>query len=296
MAAECELPAPLNSELVVESTASSDCAPASATGVSQKELPAAEPTASLPEQAQAASVANEELPQASASKANATNASPADSAEPVAPAAARRQRALQRQRRQVSEPPRKRTWWTTHAPAIAIGFLVALVLTIYVGRSNRAVHAHDSQASMELPELEIDRGNGSDLVSRTVSEPKMSSVDAPKEAMSAPDEVKPTVKSPPLLSAKPKVIIPDEPKATIANEVAAAESPRTTAKPGDNPSDITNPYISAQAAENIPAAAQLPSESAADYPSMEAAVYRPGGRMREARAPAYPQTSTPHLR
>jgi hypothetical protein len=303
VAAEREPPAELNHEQVVESTASSDVAAVSEATVRQTELPAIEPTVSLPAEAQPAAVVDQEpvvdqeLPQAVSSKADVTNALPADSAEPVAPAAARRQRALERQRRLVAEPPRPRTWWTTHLPVIAIGFLVALVLTIYAGRRNRAVHANDTQASMELPELNIDTGNSSDSVSPSMSEPEMVVADQPNEAASAIVEVKPTVKSPPLLSAKPKVTIPDEPKAATPNAVAAMESPRTTAKPSGNQSDIANPYVSARATEGVPAAAEMSPESAADYPSTEAAVYRPGGRMpQEARAPTYPQTSTPHLR
>lgn len=232
-------------------------------------------------------VANEEPIAVVPHKVDLTDASPADAAEPVAPAAARRQRALERQRRQTAEPP-PRTWWTTHAPVIAIGFLVALVLTICLGRINRARHASDDQASMELPELEIDTGDGNASLSPGMSEPGTLAVDPPKEATTAAVEVKPAVKSPPLLSAKPK--------ATVPNEPALVENPRITAKPS-NESEITNPYVSAPAVESVRAAAELSSEAAADYPSTEAAVYRPGGRVpREARVPNYPQTSTPHLR
>lgn len=300
-------PAPMESELpqVGEPEQPMDTVASSAGSVTDIQAPdthtatASEPTASLPPDTQpeetadpsalanTVAVANEEPTATVPHKLDVTDASPADSAEPFTPATARRQRALGRQRRQVADPPRQRTWWTTHLPVIAVGFLIALVLTIYVGRANRASHSADSQASMELPELEIDTGDGSDSFSPGVSEPQMLAVDPPKEATSDAIEVKPSVKSPPLLSARPK--------AAVANEPALVENPRTTAKPS-NESEITNPYVTAPA-ESVRAAAELSLEPATDYPSTEPAVYRPGGRApREARVPNYPQTSTPHLR
>jgi hypothetical protein len=310
--ARSEPPTTLVQTPEIETAASCDIANVDAAAADvRSEPPAGEAAATLPENSQPDAAVHDEpaanagaadtllvdlpapadppAPVASARKADVTNASPPATAAPVAPAVARRQRALERQRRQVAEPARQRTWWTTHAPVIAIGFLAALVLTIAVGRLNRARPSSDHQAEMELPELEIDIGTGSDSLSPSVSEPEMLAVDPPAEATVAADDVKPAVKSPPLLSAKPKAAVPDE--------VVSLESPRTAAKPGSDESHIANPYVSTSVAESVPAAAELASEPMNDYPSTEPAVYRPGGRVpREARAPNYPQTSTPHLR
>jgi hypothetical protein len=201
---------------------------------------------------------------------------------------------LERQRRQVAEPPRQRSWWTTHLPIIAIGFLVALVLTIYVGRRNRAQDTDAPQAAADLPEIEIDTGDGRDSLSPPSSMPGALSVDTPGDAVPAELDVSPKSKSPPLLSAKPKV---QETRPASREETPEQEPVRTAARMSNNGADITNHFVTSPGADSAPAAAELSAEAAASYPSTEPAVYRPGGRVpREARVPNYPETSTPHLR
>jgi hypothetical protein len=77
------------------------------------------------------------------------------------PAALRRQRALERQRR-VEEETTPRSWWTSHAPMIAGGFLAALVLTVLIARSNREPPTPEHIAELEanLPVLDIESGAG----------------------------------------------------------------------------------------------------------------------------------------
>lgn len=236
----------------------------------------------------------ENVPQVAAAKADVRDASPADAAEPVTPAAARRQRALERQRRQAAEPPQQRSWWTTHLPIIGIGFVVALILTIYVGRRNRVPSADDSHAAVEVPELEIDTGEGHDSLLTDSSEPGMFAVNKRDEGPRAELEVSPKPKSPPLLSAKPQVTETEPPH---RNDVPEAEPIRTAARSNTSGADITNHFVTSPGADSAPAAAELTADAAANYPSTEPAVYRPGGRApREARVPNYPETSTPHLR
>jgi hypothetical protein len=258
-------------------------APAAVSPIEPQVEPTAPETAveSSP-QVNLAAAAEENRPQAAGTAAaDVTDASPADSAEPVTPAAARRQRALERQRRQAAEPPRPRTWWTTHLPVIAVCFVIALIATIYVGRRNRASARVDSQTAMEIPELDIDFGDPADALSPASPEPAMIAVGEPAPALS---------KSPPLLSAKPKVELPEEKPLPV-------EASLPEPKPSANRGEITNEFVSSAAAEGTPAAAELTTDGVPDYPNTEPAVYRPGGRVpREARVPEYPQTSTPTLR
>lgn len=224
--------------------------------------------------------------------ADLTNAAPADVPEPVSPAAARRQRALERQRRQVVAPPQQRTWWTSHFPVIAIGFLIALVLTITAARYSRAVQRANEQAASdpEVPTLDIDIGGTSDADSFPQPEPAMLAAGEADSATSPAADPAPASKSPPLLSVKPK--------SPGTEATADAEAARTAARPvgGAEPAD-EDQFVSATSAEATPTAAESTANAAADYPSTEPAAYRPGGRVpREARVPTYPQTSTPNLR
>jgi len=199
-------------------------------------------------------------------------ASKAESAEPVSPMVARRQRALERQRRQAVEEPKPRTWWTSHLPVIAIGFLLALVLTIYLGR--RTAHARPQQAASdpEARELDIDLGEPSES----------SSLDVPELAVeTSVPESKPSSKSPPLLSAKPSV--PNQP----ASKPAEGRAPASSA---EDVKPVSSEVPPAAATESAAA-----TEPVDDYPTTDPAAYRPGGRVpRTART--YPQTSTPRLR
>ena len=280
-------------------SAPSDDAPASAV-IENAATPHSEATANAVAEPSTTSVASgavaredQQASEAVSSQADVTNASPAETAEPVTPAAARRQRALERQRRQTVEPPRLRNWWTSHLPVIAIGFLVALVLTIYVGRRNRVQNADNGQAAAELPELEIDLGQGHDSLSPGSPEPGMLTIDKTDEATPTGLEISPKTKSPPLLSAKPKLTETEPPQ---REETTASEPTRTAARPGNN-GDITNPFVTSPGTESGAAAAAMSADANVDYPSTERAAYRPGGRVpREARIPNYPETSTPHLR
>jgi hypothetical protein len=276
-------------EPVVNVSAADEPASAQAAPAAIESAPAAA------EHIEATPTANEAPPQVAVATSDVTNASPADSAHPVTPAAARRQRALERQRRQTVDPPRqKRSWWTTHVPIIAIGFVLALVLTIYAGRRNRVENEVDSQVAAGLPEIEIDTGDGHDSLLRDFPEPAALTVDKPGQALLPNDTPQPETKSPPLLSAKPKPVAADS---HVPDDRPAGGTARTAAKPGSSGSEITNHFVDSPGGENTPAAAQLTADAAAEYPSTEPVVYRPGGRVpREARVPNYPETSTPHLR
>lgn len=190
--------------------------------------------------------------------------------EPVSPMVARRQRALERQRRQAEQmPSAPRSWWTSHLPVIAVGFLLALVFTIFIARQNRNVGRQEQAASdPEVRTLDIDIG-----------EPSDSSMLPELAVETNVPEAKPVSKSPPLLSAKPKLL--DEPTSFSTEKVtpAAAEDALPTAS---------------EAA--APVAAEAPvAEASEDYPSTDPTAYRPGGRVPKT-ARTYPQTSTPHLR
>jgi hypothetical protein len=212
--------------------------------------------------------------------------------EPVSPAAARRQRALERQRRHSVESPPARTWWSSHFPFIAAGFVAALLLTITLARYHRATLRESAQASTdpEMPQLDIDVGNAGD--SSLTGPHELAAFAAEDDASSAEPthEAKSVSKSPPLLTAKPKLANRDE--------EMASQSPQTTAKPvsGEEPAS-TEQYISTTATETNAPTAEMARESAVAYPATERTDYRPGGRVpREAQRSNYPQTSTPHLR
>jgi hypothetical protein len=188
---------------------------------------------------------------------------------------ARRQRALERQRRQAAETPTPRTWWTSHLPVIAVGFLLALVLTIFIARQNRnAGRPEQAATDPEARTLDIDMGEFD--VSPEPSAPELA-------ADTNPPESKPAAKSPPLLSAKPKLL--DEsanpPAETPAETVAPPSEVQTISADSASPAHLGEPRAT--------------EETTADYPSTDPTVHRPGGRVpRTART--YPQTSTPHLR
>jgi len=216
------------------------------------------------------------------------------SQEPASPAAARRQRALERQRRAESAPV-KSSWWKSHAPVIAVGFLVALALTLYLARSNRqGPGPTDTASDSEIPELNIDMGGPSLDPPSTEG----SSLGTPERIATAPaspmDDVASdagsTSKSPSLLSAKPAVPAGDndetkgssnEPASELATEYTGLSSPATPALDLGKPTTAANDDL--------------------NYPSTDPASYRPGGRVpRVARspepAPNYPTTSAPNWR
>lgn len=212
----------------------------------------------------------------------------ASSTESVTPAAQRRQRALERQRRlEVEATPR--SWWTSHAPVIAVGFLVALVVTVVMARGNREQPTSVEQARMDppTPELEIEMGGPSIEVS---SAPGTSFTAPPALIGAAPTTpadtapTKPSPKLPELLSASPKApelqqnASPGAPLPTLPEERVAAKAP---------------------VSEPVTPSAVRTSEftgDAAAYPSTDAKGFGlnvPATPASEAES-AYPSTSTPN--
>jgi hypothetical protein len=171
----------------------------------------------------------------------------------------RRHKARERQRRLQAETP-QRSWWTSHAPLIALGFCAALVLTIYLARSNRHAQRLADQAAWEpeVPELNIEGPPSAEFDAKEA--PAIPSVAAANVAPEAP----PTTldRSPPLLAAKPQV------------------------QPAPAPEESVAPTEEAEV-------------SAAEYPATDPTAHRPGGRIpRTARssepAPNYPSTTAPN--
>jgi hypothetical protein len=189
-------------------------------------------------------------------------------------------------------------------PVIAIGFVLALTVTVFMARRNRAYHVDRDQASSEVdvPLLDIDTGGPSDLpaVAETrPSEPAMLADQAGPAARPVTDTA-PLGKSPPLLSAKPKTPGSDSPELELHRPTEANE-PRTAAKPVERehplvpegqPVSGTSPLNEAG-----PGSADSAGEASPQYPSTDPSALRPGGRVpKAASVPNYPQTSTPYLR
>jgi hypothetical protein len=225
------------------------------------------------------------------------NALPAEVPEPVSPAAARRQRALERQRLQMEQVEPKRSWWRSHLPGIAAGFLVALSLTIYLGLKNRSKQVV-ATPDPEVPTLDIADGSAT------------GATESPAEPAMLPDSPaaiaveKPSGKSPLLLSAKPSIApagdrVTSASADTESNSAPSDDMPVPTSSP--SASHIKNPYVEATGL-NAPITPPAQDDSATaqpaiEYPTTEPAVYRPGGRVpKTARVPNYPRTSTPYLR
>ena len=224
----------------------------------------------------------------------APNATSVAQTDGISPAAARRQRAQERARRQpVARAAPPRTWRSSHLPVIAVGFLVALIITVYIARSNRETRSAQASPEVDVPLLDIDMGNSSD--SPSASNPAPAMFAAEPSAVSTP-EFKSLSKSPPLLSAT-------SPPVDRANDAGSAET-HAAAKPVDaeERAGVANEHFNerstSESTGNEPASStttELAVES--DYPSTPATVHRPGGRVpRTARTLTYPQTSTPHLR
>jgi hypothetical protein len=240
-----------------------------------------------------------------ASAEPAADASPASAPEPISPAAARRQRALERQRRQLEQSEQREptpSWWRTHVPRIAAGFLIALSLTIYAGLKNRGRQAA-AVPDPEVPTLDIAEGSPSES---PVVEPGRLADSSDAPAVIAQD--KPTGKSPLLLSAKPSInpaadrliSAPETAPETIEAEEETMPSESVPSATPASSSDIKNPYVEAgglNAPANVPGHDDSAAAPAVEYPSTEPAVYRPGGRVpKTSRVPNYPRTSTPYLR
>lgn len=214
--------------------------------------------------------------------------------EDVSPAAARRQRALERARKQTAPAAAPRTWRSSHLPVIAVGFLLALIITVYIARSNRDTRSAQASPEVDIPMLDIDMGNSTDSPAASNSSPAMLAAEPSQPAAGTP-ELKPLSKSPPLLSATAP--------ADRANPTSSADA-HATAKPvnADERVGMTNEHFNARSTSeavshesNPSTASELATE--ADYPSTPPDVHRPGGRVpRTARTLTYPQTSTPNLR
>jgi hypothetical protein len=262
---------PETEAVTVAESATNEVAPLAAPSVASESSP--EPVKALATQAEAVV---EKLSQ----KETATQ--PSDESF-VTRAAARRQRALERQRRQppTTVPTTNSAWWTTHVPVIAVGFIVALLVTIYFARSHKHTTDRAPEVAGDVPTLEIDTGD----VATATPGPRELTVasDATPSKLVEPPAAK---KSPPLLTAKP---IGPAVDSQTRHEVAT-----------ENGDEFQSERSAAAATVALAQKAAEAADTGDEYPATDPSAYRPGGRpprtARAPREPEYPQTSTPHLR
>lgn len=206
-------------------------------------------------------------------------------AHTLSPLELRRQRARERQRQQMAELPAK-SWWTSHVPVIAVGFLLALALTIYMARSNREVNEPSSPGFADIPELAINNGSTSSdspSPSHALSHAAAMAASMPEENSPVPTLGKSPLdagtggKLPALLAAKPQTPSVEAPDAVAAAPERASETP------------------------NVEAPAASTAQDSANYPSTAPTAFRAGGRMPQgsresmpANTPRYPTTSAPN--
>jgi hypothetical protein len=175
----------------------------------------------------------------------------------------RHQRTQERQRRRESEGQQKKgSWWTSHFPVIAVGFLIALGVTLYLARQQRTAQQANAQEwlSEEPTELSIESGKPDEAITPPAIE--TASVPAPEitAPVAAAPEAEPTVSKqlPPLISVNELQPEATETASTMANEtttnnseVSASEYPVTNEQPyvteervATTPSDETPSYPS----------------------------------------------------
>ncbi len=195
---------------------------------------------------------------------------------PVARAEARRQRSRQRQQQQreqktVAEPV-PQSWWSSQAPVIAVGFLLALAVTIFFARGGRQ-RSEGPQAGddAQIPELVIDFGESSTSPTPETfpAAPIPNSPPQFTSAISAPEfSAEPPKKTPPLLASE--------------TEIAPSAAER---------SEPQNPTLAAETTlVTKPVANDFAEETQPSYPSTDPRLHRMGGRPpRTARAEGNPQ-------
>jgi hypothetical protein len=202
---------------------------------------------------------------------------PSDS---VTPAAQRRQRALERQRRLETETA-PRSWWTSHAPMIAGGFLVALVVTVVMARNNREQPTPIEQARMDppTPELNIEMGG-----------PSIEAPSLPGTSLTAP---------PALIGATEKVAeetLPPQPAPKLP-ELLSASPPADAA--GNATTASAEAELPSQPRERVAAKAPVNPTLESAYPSTDPTSYRASGLAPNTPTPSetepiYPSTSAPN--
>jgi hypothetical protein len=209
----------------------------------------------------------------------------------LSPAAQRRQRALERQRRGDDEPPR-RSWRTSHAPIIALGFLLALTCTVVLARRNREEPSPAEQARLEpeIQELTIDMGTpsstaptslGGSLSTPPVAEMKGDS--APLAALQATTPPKlPTLLPSPAAQSEAAALPLSGPVNTeerVANRETVAAKAVVDLPPTDQAPALPHYDVNTFPTADLPSEATAPLPPAAGNPAAD--------------VPMYPTTSTP---
>lgn len=249
-------------------------------------------------QAVQAATASEQKSALSETKPGTTIVTPA---EPIT-AASTATRAEARARRNQADGGAKSSWWKTHAPVIAVGFLIALVVTVSMARSNKGGDPSKTDvADSDVPVVDIQVGGSIDPTAPKIEAPSLVSHVSNDSEMaehdhhhSHHDEATTLSKSPSLLSATPiksqGIQVGETPAIEVAAKPQADHGDRMSADSEPNHAEESNPTTVAKpASAEEPAPTEGPTLDS-PYPMTDPSVYRTGGR---APRVAPNQTATP---